>query len=123
MTNNSIDYITKKHFRSWLSVFVTLITVAVAALSSYLAVMNGGVNPGWAVFSGFAALSALFSVVSLFSAGIGCTLMRVSITVNAFVSFFTAMGMFTLGYLALHCFRLRFLRSQVPWSRQNMRIG
>ncbi len=99
MTNNSIDYITKKHFRSWLSVFVTLITVAVAALSSYLAVMNGGVNPGWAVFSGFAALSALFSVVSFFSAGIGCTLMRVSITVNAFVSFFTAMGMFTLGYL------------------------
>ena len=98
MTNNSIDYITKKHFRSGLSVFVTLLTIAVAALSGYLAVMNG-FHPQFAIFSGFAGLSALFSVISLFSAGTGCTLMRMSITVNALVSFFTAMGMFTLGYL------------------------
>ena len=98
MTVNSIGYITKKHFRSVLSIFVVLLTVAVAALSGYLAVMKG-FQPGFAAFAGFAALAALFSAVSLFSVRIGCTLLRYCIAINAIVSFFTAMGMFTLGYL------------------------
>ena len=98
MTVNSIEYITKKHFRSGLNVFVMLINAAAAALSGYLAVMDGW-NPGFAVFAGFAAITALFSVISLFSVRLGCTLMRFSISVNAIISFFTAMAMFTLGYL------------------------
>lgn len=100
MTKNSIDYITKKHFRSPLSVFVTLIAAAVAALSAYLSVING-FNAAFAGFAGFAFFSALFSAVSLFSAGKGCTLMRIAISVNALVSFFAGMGTFTLGYLFL----------------------
>ncbi len=98
MTKNSIDYITKKHFRSFSSFLVTLITAAIAALSAYLSVMNG-LNAAFAVFAGFAILSVLFSVISLFSPGTGCTLMRITISVNAFACFFAGMGTFTLGYL------------------------
>ena len=95
MTMNSIEYITKKHFRSGLSMIVTLIAVAIAVLSAYLAFMKG-FSP---VLAAFAFLSALFSIVSLFSAGKGCTLLRIPIAVTAVACFFTAMGMFTLGYL------------------------
>lgn len=101
MTGNSIDYITKKHFRTGLSIPVTLVTAAVAGLSGYLSVMNGGINPGFAAFAGFAGLSAVFSAISHFSPKTGCTLLRIPIAVNAIVCFFTAMGMFTLGYLFL----------------------
>ena len=98
MTKNSIDYITKKHFRSPLSVLVALIAAAAAALSAYLSVRNG-FPAAYAGFAGFAFISALFSAVSLFSVGKGCTLMRIAISVNAVVCFFAGMGTFTLGYL------------------------
>ena len=98
MTTNSIGYITKRHFHSGSSIFTALIAVAVAGVSAYLSVMNG-FHLGLAAFAGFSAVSALFTVISLFSVGTGCTLMRISIAVNALACFFAGMGMFTLGYL------------------------
>ena len=100
MTKNSIDYITKKHFRSFLSVIVALTAVAAAALAAVLSLIKG-LNLPFAVFAGFAFFCALFSLLSLFSAGKGCTLMRIAISVNAIVCFFSGMGTFTLGYLIL----------------------
>ena len=98
MTMNSIDYITKKHFRSGSSILVALTASAAAGLSAYLSIMNG-FHPWIAGFAGFAAVSALFTLISLFSPATGCTLLRFSAAINALVCFFSGMGMFTLGYL------------------------
>ena len=98
MTVNSIDYITKKHFRAGLSVLVTLTAFAVAGLSGYLSVSKG-MHTGFAAFAVFAGLSAVFRAITLFSPRTGSTLLRLSVSVNALVCFFAAMGLFTLGYL------------------------
>ncbi len=100
MTINSIEYITKKHFRSGISIFVTLLALAIAALSVYITVISG-YHPAFAVFAAFCVLSAMFSVVRIISVKAGCALMRSSIAVMAVLFFFTAMSMFTLGYLFL----------------------
>ena len=100
MTINSIEYITKKHFRSGISVFVTLLALAIAALSVYITVISG-YHPGFALLAAFCVLSAIFTVVRIISVKAGCALMRSSIAVMAVLFFFTAMSMFTLGYLFL----------------------
>ncbi|MEE3405137.1 MAG: hypothetical protein VZR73_13740, partial [Acutalibacteraceae bacterium] len=103
MTMNSIEYITKKHFRSVLNILLTLVTVAISVLSVGIAYVEEN-SPAFvfiAAFSVFAVLSALFAVVRIFSVGKGCTLMRISIGLTAVLFFFSAMGMFTTGYLML----------------------
>ena len=98
MSINSIEHITQKHFRSGLCIFTDITAIAAAALSCCIAVMDGlSVIP--TAFAGFLALSALFSAVSLISARAGCVLMRISISVNAIVCFFSGIGAFTIGYL------------------------
>lgn len=99
MTMNSIEYITKKHFRSVTSLLVTLVCLAIAAISVYLTV--NAFSPAAAVFSVFTVVSALFSVIRIISPGTGSKLLRLSVGLTALLLFFAAMGMFTLGYLLL----------------------
>ncbi len=103
MTSNSIEYITKQHFHSLLSVILTLVTIAIAAVSVAITVLAGisSANAGIAVFAGFSSLSALFAVIRMFSVKNGCTLMRISIGISALLCFLAGMGMFTLGYLLI----------------------
>ena len=100
MTNNSIDYITKKHFRSPANIAVTLVAAAIAAGAVWLAVISG-MNPAVTVLAAFTALSAVFALIRVFSPGAGCTLLRVSISVIALAGFIAGLESFTLGYLLI----------------------
>ena len=100
MNTNSIEYITKKHFRSASSIAVTLMACAIAALSVFIA-YTGAFQPAAVAFSVFAVLSALFTVIRVFSVKTGCTLLRISVAFTAGLLFFAAMIAFTLGYLLL----------------------
>lgn len=100
MTVNSIEYISAKHFRSPVGIAESLVAVAAAVLPA-VKVLFFGFDMFTAAFAAFSVISALFVLIRMFAAGVGCSLLRLSLGVMMLLGFLGAIACFAAGLLVL----------------------